>query len=324
MIVQSTEHIKQFYPVTNEFSYEDLLPFMQSSLEQYIYPYLSREQYELLDQTDLTSLSNDLKKLLPYAQRAITMIALYKYVNVGDKLVGKNGISTNETEAGKMAAQWRLNSMSQFCLDEYDEAIEFMLAFLEDNVSDYDAWANSSAFTQYKNGFINTTEIFDKYFKIGRSRRTFVALRGFREQVEEQYILPILGQAQYDDLKEKIADLFVSADYAKLLAFIQPAVAKLTGARALLELPVSVTDSGVVIKSQSSSLTQNATAAPDPILIKARIQSLETDAQDYLTRLKKFLYSNHSLYPLYEGDTTVYSDGSKIQINTPTGGTYFF
>lgn len=323
MIVQSTADIKKFYPVTEDFSYDDLLPFMNSSLERYIYPYLSKAMYNVLNVVDLTTLSTANKNLLPYVQRAITMIALHKYAAVGDKLVGKNGISTNETEMGKMAAQWRLNNMAQFCLDEYDEAIEHMLIFLEENKASYSTWATSSAFTQYKEGFITTTDDFDMYFKIGRSRRTFVSFRGFIKQVEDQYIRSVTGSALFDQIKTQIAAGTVSVNNSKLLTLIRPAVAKLTGARALRELPVSITDAGVVIKTQSSSLTTDATEKPDPIMISARIQMAESDAQDYLGRLRKLLYANHADYPLYEADSTVYNGGKAVDINE-NNGTFFF
>jgi hypothetical protein len=323
MIIQDTAHLKSFVPVTNDFKYEDIQPFLNSTLDEYLIPYISSDLYALLDISDLTSLSTELKDLLPYAQAPLAWIALYKYSFSADKLIGIGGITTNETDGAKMVAQWRMEDLREYCLKEYDASIDRMLTFLEENSGDYAAWANSSAYTSYKQYFINTTTVFDQHFRIGKSRRTFKAMSGLMQMIEKMFIRPITGDDLFDEIKEQIVDDDLSEENETLLDYIVPAVAKLTGARALLELPVVITDGGAVIRTQSSTLTQNATDQAPPQLISSRIQLADSDGRNFLEQLKQYLYNNHGDYPLYEADSSVYISGTNTNINA-NNGTFFF
>jgi hypothetical protein len=317
MILKTTPELKKYINISTGFSFAEFKACLDSSLETHIYPWLSKAQYTTLNtQYNSTTINASSAALLPYVQRALAWIALWKYSFMGDKTIGTLGINVNTNEESKMLAQWRMEDLRDHSMSEYDSAIEQMLIFLEENKATYTDWASSSSFTIYKECFINNVATFNDYFLIANSRRTFLAAKGIMKRIEDFMVKSITGDNLFAQIKTQIASGTTSAANLKLLTYIQPAVALLTGAKACIQFPFTVTDSGLVIKSTSSSLSSTVKSTPADNLIEARIKAAEQDGMNYLKQLKDYLYNNHATYPLYEADTTVYVTSPTTDVNT--------
>src|SRR5688500_17238176 len=104
MIFKTTADIKKYFPVTSGFSFDDMLPFLNSSVENFVHPFLSKAQYLDLDAGYNGIISPAQTELLPYAQSALAYISMYKYSFIADKEISQTGISVNEQEDKKMLA----------------------------------------------------------------------------------------------------------------------------------------------------------------------------------------------------------------------------
>ena len=167
MIFKTTDDLKKYFSLTSGFTFENFKPFLASSLEDGLHQWLSKTQYTNLDTAYVgNTLTTDQQNLLPYAQRSLVHLAMYKYSFLADKTIGVNGINVNTDDDNKMIAQWRMEDLREYCLSEYDIALEQMLKFLETNKSIYIYWASSTSYTIYKECFINTNEAFNSHFKI--------------------------------------------------------------------------------------------------------------------------------------------------------------
>jgi hypothetical protein len=325
MLIRSTEDIKKFFPVTEGFDFEDFLPHLNSALEKYIYPFLSQAQYDDLDaafKSDPQILNPRQEALLPYVQRMLVNAGMFKYAFLGDKIIGKNGISVNETESVKMAAQWRIEDLKEYALNEYDDATESLLEYLEKNKTYYELWTSSQAYTLFRECFINSSEEFSDLFRLGNKRRTFLALKGLMKQVEIDSIMSVTGKDLFDEIKSQIYSNTVSANNSALLLMIMPCVASLTGARACGELAFAIEDGGLTVMSTSSSLTQKVKSAPTENVLSFKMKSAMEYGERYQEKLRKYLFANHGTYPLYEADTSVYIVSPTTDINTAGSGVY--
>lgn len=325
MIFKSTADLREFFNTTTEFNFSDFLPFLESSLEDNLYPWLSKTQYDDLNAAyNSYSLTPAQENILPYAQRALAFTAMYKYSFFGDKTIGVSGINVNTNDEGKMLAQWRMEDLRSFCLDESGAAIERLLKYLETNKTTYTLWADSSSYTVYKESFINNVDTFNTHFKIGSSRKTFLSIKGIMKRTELFKIRPILGTALFDQIKSQIISGSISSNNQNLLEYIIPAVALLTGAEACLELPFTISEDGLVINSTSSSMTQNVKSSPQANIIEARMKMAEANGKAFLSILSTYLYDNHSTYPLYESDSKAYVTNPITDVNTSDSSTFIF
>ena len=177
--------------------------------------------------------------------------------------------------------------------------LDFLFEFLEDNADTYDLWKCSSAYTVFKQFFINTAKEFSQLYDIRGSRLTFLALTATMKKVEEFQIASVISQPLFDEIKTQIAGE-LSADNKILLDdHIKPALAHLTVSRAAVDLTVQITEAGIFIKKVEDEKIQSKAKAPDPN-ISAVITAARTDGMAYIERMESFLNENADKYPLYK------------------------
>lgn len=323
MIFKTTDDLKKYFSLTSGFTFDSFKPFLSSSLEENIYPWISKTQYTDLDTAYIgNTMTSDQQNLLVYAQRTLAHMAMFKYSFLADKTIGVNGVNVNTDDDNKMIAQWRMEDLREYCLTEYDASVEQLLKFLETNKATYTLWAASTSYTVYKESFINNVDEFHSYFKIGNSRRTFLALKGIMKRVEDFKIKTITGTNLFNQIKTQINTATISSNNQNLLNLIKPAVALLSGARGCNELLFKISSDGLVVDTTSASLTQKVKTNPQAQLITARMYQAIDDGNNYLEQLKNYLFDNHATYPLYEADTKVYVVAPTTNVNTLNSSTY--
>ncbi len=313
MLFSTIEEIKKYLPATAAFDFPALLPFIVKAETDDIIPWLSQEQYDDINATydsgnGIDDLSEQQLALLDKIRRPLANVAFLKYIPFGNVTIGKAGISVAENTTQKIASQWRIEDLKQACEDDYYKGIEAMLLFLEENIEDFDDWAQSSAYTVFKECFINTAKEFSDVFTINGSRRVFLAVKPIMKRMEEKHILTVTGKGLFDALKEQILDADLTDVNKKLLPFIHSAVANFTMSRALLELPLAITGAGIQIvmrKAIGDNSIETETASDTKL--SALHSAAMRDAELSKKELTDFLYKYYTDYPLYQADTSVYA-----------------
>jgi len=155
---------------------------------------------------------------------------MYEYSQIGAIQFSEGGAFRSESEGLKSPYKYQEEAYRQQMLQHGFESIERMLNYLEDNEVKYPLWQADPAYQRNKAHFVNTATDFRLLYGKQLSRYIFEILRPIMDEVETFAILPILGQAQYDDLKEGISLKALTADETALIQLIRRAVVREMGA----------------------------------------------------------------------------------------------
>lgn len=329
MLFKATTDIQKILPFTENFEFDAIKPYIQNAEIDFIIPAIGQSQYDDLNDaytaaTSESDLSSENQRLLQYIRRPLANYAFLLYIPFGNVNIGKSGFSVTENDTTKIASQWRIEDLKSACMRDSFMGMERLLLMMETYKSDYSLWTASTSYSVYKEGFINNATDFQLYVDIKESRMLFTKLRPMMMRVEPECILPITGQALYDEIKSQVVSGSITTANKKALALIKSAVANITISESLRMQTVSWTDNGLQLISTSSSLTQVNESPVDEQKIDLIKNEFRALGMRDLDKLKKFLYDNHADYPLYEADDTVYVAPSSLEVeNDKTRSTYF-
>ena len=304
-LIRSTENLRDFLPVTAAFDLEDLKPFMENTAEpDFLIPALSQTQYDQLKtkyEANELSLSADEQQLLKLAMSAVANYALMLYLDWAQLNVSQDGIHITINESRRTPFPEQMKAVKTQCSINAFRALERLLVFLELKKTTFTLWAASSSATIFKECFINTAEDFSNSVNINNSRRTFLALKSIMKDIEEHQLVNVLTQDLYDEIKAEIVAGNLSANNLKLMKFIKPAVANLTMAESVHELPLQFSEMGIVLSSISSTQSHEVkTPAPDDRLSAYKEKKRERGERE-LKLLNDYLQAKASdtVYPLF-------------------------
>lgn len=131
--------------------------------------------------------------------------------------------------------------------------------------------------------------------------------------VQELYILPILGTALYDELTlQTRTSALTAANQTLLFTKVQPVLVWMVLANGAHVFTYKFRKQGIVKQN-----SENSTSA-DLEEIDRMTKKFDTWAQSYAERLTKFLIENDTTYPLYtdagSGADTIHPNGSNYRI----------
>jgi hypothetical protein len=306
MLFKTIEEIKEHHgKLTLSFSFKDLKPYIKTVEEDYIIPAISQEEYELLQED--YNVENPMplaqKKLLDKVRDVIAPLSLHYYMASAMGIHGQNGFFIVENQEQIPAPKWMVDRTQADAHTRGMKAADRLYAFLEINKADYPHWADSDSFTIFKSNFINSVDEFEKHIKIGKSRRTFLSLRPIMDNVEVTRIESALSPDLFDEIKEQILDGEITTANKKLLTrYIQPAVAQLTMAAAIMELPITIDEHGASLyeeEKKALSMDQKSTIS----------NNSKSRGEIYLSDLQKYIYQNADNYPAFKNSTSYNPSG---------------
>jgi uncharacterized protein DUF6712 len=323
MLIRSESDIKEFVPTTVAFKFEQIKPILEFTATPELIKWMGSPQYdELLTafESDPNGMSDKQKQLLKLCRNYLANLSFHYYVAPGSVVFSNNTIGVLENSNLKPASQHKIEQLKRYFIELAGKAEEQVMEYLEKEAATFATWAASSARTTFINHFINSAEQFSEYHEINSSRRLFKAIRTIMKRVETDSILGVICQGLFDEIKSQIAANTVSANNSKLLPYIKTAVAKLTMAEALNELPLTISPEGVQLLSTGD--TQNmeirSTAPAEKIIVLQK--KCEQIAADQLRQLVEVMEVNITDYPLYSSSTCYVdptSSESTSELNDP-------
>jgi len=319
MLFKTIDEIKGFLPVNVSSTVENVLPFVNQAELAYIIPVLGQDQYDDLNDeynAETPNLSDDQEDLLEKIRAPLANFAYMLAIPSLQLHISDAGIRIANTDQFKTAFPWQIEDLKNSFMDAGYAGIEVLLAFLEKNKTTYTDWASSTAYTIFKDLFIVSTDEFNKWFNIGYSRRTFVALRPIIQRMQDFKIKPITCSVLYAEIKTAInTGGTLDSKIRALLDFIQPAIAHASIARGISELAIRQTNNGLQVYGGSLIHLANVPQpAPDNHLANIQKQAQE-NADAYLKGLKKYLDDHVDHYPSY-ADSSCYTDPTTITDNS--------
>lgn len=212
--------------INQDISMLSLAPWIEMAAQAHIWDWLSQAQWdELVSVVEGGPPTEPQSDLLDKVRRATALLSMYEYIKVGNTQFTEGmGLIRAESDTMKSAYKYQENEYRQQMLIMGYEALEIMLNFLEDNESDYPTWVASTAYARNKSLFINTAQTFRQYYGRQLSRYVYEVIRPIIQEVELFAILRVIGQDQYDDLKQGIALKALTTDEQTLIGLIQQAI----------------------------------------------------------------------------------------------------
>ncbi len=278
-------------------------PHIYQAEQDYLIPYLSPAQYAIIEplyQAGTATGKN--AELIKKAQYALAYFTAFLFSKTNAVTLANTGNQENVPQNSNAARQWTTRDQQEVFLNTAYSNLDAMLAYLENNKSDFTAWAASDSFTQSHGDFINTTADLNKIVNIGNSMQVFLNVKRFIKHTSLMYIEPVLGSELYEDLLQGIASGNTPNEEAsKLLAKIREPLAYLVLFEALPLLPVQLTNVGPRVININDSIVTNMLATKEQVAdYAAKMLQL---GNMHLARLKDFLYKNVADYPLYTPPT---------------------
>lgn len=292
---------------------------MNATTDDFIKPYIEDAQesiivkafgQELITELDNqhngvsgASLSPNNALLLPKIQRTLAWYAYLKYLPFSIGNDGDNGLQEVGTESTQPVRIGVLDKRQRETERNAVEGLERALFFLEQNRDNYGTWTASPAWAKYKNLFIwSATEMTNYLPAVGQNYRLYLTLRPYIALAERDYILPILGQDMFDELKAVVLSNSITSDENELLFYVNRALAYTAFAEALPNMNVVVLGSGNLrILSDFDGIYHQK--APDAATLKAFICGKESDAKTYRNALKRSLTANADKYPTFKSSS---------------------
>lgn len=301
-ICKTIEELKKYAEVNASFDTENLLP-SENKVRYIVERILGKAQFAAL-QTAYTAggtLSPELAELLPFVQNAMVSLSMIKWVgSCGQVEISDAGIHLNLSKDRKTAFQWQITDIQRHFKMEAYKALENMLHFLwESGPTEYLLWRVSDERKEYLQYFINDSVEFSKHYNIHENFPFFLFLRETMDSVEENYIIPVIGQPLFDEIKQQILAGTVTTNNGKILKYIRKAVANKTIYEAIPKLSSFMDEFGIRENFLSMIMTTTADQPVRNELISLRMNHANKEGETNLLRLKKHLVDNATDYPLF-------------------------
>ena len=291
----------------------------------------------ILDTTSITSLqasydtangvesamSTPWKGLLPFVQDVIAPFAYAKFLPSANGMAGQSGLMVPGEGQTASAPKWMYEEQLLAADAAGWEGVELLYKYLEANKSLFTAWTASDQYSEFKGGFIFNAKTFDDCVKIGKSCRTFVAIKPKMANIEQWAILPVLGQTLFDEIKTQIKANSVSASNAIILPLIREAVANLTMASALDSLNMKIDGRGITVYEASTGNESSSRIQAQLTERKEYKKNLKDTGDAALNSLAKYLNDNASTYPLFEASDAYKPDDDSVFRNAEGSRTAF-
>jgi len=322
-IITTINEVKQYVEVARSLKFETIKPSITTVERRFIKKHLSDALYTRL--CDAYSVADNKVEdmpevLIPLAtlsQSAVSNIATSLLLSRLSISVSESGVGRLETESLKTAFQYQeVNAKESYKSAGYD-ALEDILAYLEENKTEFSEWASSPSYIDFSKYFIQSSVQFSELYNIQQSRLTFMAVRYIMKRIEDFMVQDITGKNLFKILKTQLKqDSLTEANKILLDDYICPGVALITIGKGVWERALDISDNGVTVSmrggSENNELRQTA-----PLNKQQKMaDQLITDGSEYLSRLGTFLSENLDDYPDYEAPTVesiYYKINNKIE-----------
>ena len=257
--------------------WEPILPLATKELVSIIgpEPVTALDAYYREDTKTQADADKDWDEALRLAQQAIAMFAWIRVIPTLDAQhsTAGRGKHLGENEHGMTAVQEfkdeeNIRSMAY-------QAVDALVAEMEEKAFSW--WTTSKKHQQLQTLLIRDKDTFDEFFVIG-SHRLFLTLIPMIREVQDAYLVPILGYQRMSALLDGTSDL-----PDNILPMVQRPLALLAMKRAVERLPIEVLPDGIVQVQQVGMVRDRMKAEQQARSSVA--QNLSKDAEEFLNIL---------------------------------------
>ncbi|MGN8055643.1 DUF6712 family protein [Pedobacter sp. 22163] len=316
MLLKTTAEIKKYFSsIDTDYNFKSIQSFILDAETDLVIPEISQELYDSLRiKYTNNELAGKTLQLFEYLQKAIVHLALYNMSDSGSFRISDSGFYVSVTGDTRPVSDKKMVAFRNGRYEAGYKALDQALAYLEKNINEPDflAYKDSDVKESAAHYFITNSKDFTKWFSpLANSSTTYRAALSSIGMAESNYILPVLGEGFFEDLKTKTQEGTLSADEKNLVTKIQKPLASLSIAEAIpiLNFNYDGKTLSVNYRAANNDNIEASMSMSDERLSMLMNQCL-INGELEVKRLKKWLNTNAGKFSLYTADTA--SDDTDI------------
>src|SRR6476620_9981790 len=205
-LINGIEDLKAHLVLSATFDFKKIIPFRNQAERKIVIRQIGQDQYDALVVHNITDGTSELDRVKRLFQEAVANWALILAVPTITLQIGNTGLKTTENTDAK-SADWKdkrdlIRSLTKTVLEALDDAFEIM----ESNPEIFEDWSASNLYTVFTGEIVRHTRTFNSFFDIQNNRSTFLALKPYMNEVEEQYLRAMLGTETLTLIKQASED----------------------------------------------------------------------------------------------------------------------
>lgn len=309
--------------ITVGIKYASIAPSIAYIEKNFIKKELGPAQYEALHTAYLasiatptpTAMSSDEQALWNACVAALAPLSAWHYAGANAAELSDGGQRERASnDEGSGARLWVSNLQRDTWYAQGMKEIDNLLAFLDENKTDYPDWVAGTGYAGLKSNLLQTTEQFNEHVHINDSRSFFKKLKPCIKQVEFLTIRKYISAELYARLIEGLKADDLEDEEQAVIDLLIPAIAHLTIGEC--KLPLEMGDDGIyqISSTAADNGAKNKNAVSESVLQAKQREHYATGKQ-YLNEAVDYLNktATDSLLAEYY-ESSLYED--------PAGSTY--
>lgn len=291
-LIKSIEDLQEHIGISSHFDFLKLQPHIGRAERKFIIGMVGREQFaDFVAYTDSDMVIKEVKKLLEEATACFGMSLGLPVINSS---VTNSGVKSNKNQDTDKAAWYEVKDLIRTYRSTANEALDSALELMENNPDKFPKWVASEQYSIFNDFIVKQTSEFNSGFYIHNNRQTFLALKPYMKEVEEQYLIPFLGDC-IDLIKTPSSDKKIKrAQELSRLAVISLSIAKVATTGTF-----SFTNTGMMVTSEEMPWDKSKAELSETILEKLA-DARQSSGESFIKKLKEYFLKNAASFPCYE------------------------
>lgn len=293
---------------------EEMRILLGNDLVSALDSYYHSSDFNLSDEREPARLTWN--ELVHRTQQALAFYAYRSYSTHADLTHSDKGRQIHVSENEKPAFEWMIERDDQSMLAKAHKLTDRLLAYLEENKEEEQInalFTSKPVYSATRELFINSAAEFDRAFPIEGSRRFYLKVVPFIREIENSRILSVLGQPDFDTIKQEILSGQINDDSQRIIELVRVPLALYTMVIAIRRLSVDILPEGVFQQYIPGIQTLKA-RNPSPMEFKTEVaRNLEAEANKSLIILQQHLAKRKAItegVPFTTADMLAHNDST--------------
>ena len=293
-LINSIQEIQKYIVVSSSFDFDRAKPYIRKAQNKYIIPLISKGEYDyfIAEKNDVLESKRIVRELI---EEACVNLAFHLGFSSLAVHFTNYGIVHTELQEVKQSEWAEKRDLHRSFIRDGNQALDDALREMEYYLDCFPHWRKSPSFTVLNESFNKHTGDFQKWFNIGNSRQTFLALKPAIREIKERYFLPMLGEGTIELIKAKTTNTVIY----RALELCQKAEVALTIANATKTGIFEIEEAGMFLSRESLPWERSKKHLASNKFDQLSDQK-QRAGEEYLKKLKRLISENLTLFPNYE------------------------
>lgn len=290
-------------------SWAGLVPSIKTATKEHLIPAIGQELYDAIVDDYHNAPGGITGERLTFLEGCQEVIALFSMLYVAPEM-NINFSNMGAVEKGSSqgpvmpVAQWRYKDFKYDLAKRADRALDRLIALLEkytaEDIAFFMSWTTSEVYAEVRTSFFSSADQFNKYVKIGKSRRMFASLYPGIIHAEEK-VDQLICEDQFNALVDAIKNDDATDPEKVLLERIRRYVAAAAIAQQVPGLCVTLDTHGLQMSSYTDGMDNKAHPGSmfrGAEMVGAFVRRMEQDADTYFREMVGYIHLKIDDYPL--------------------------